>query len=425
MRITFISQGLGKIEPPKVHGSISIWTYETARLLAAAHSILVVELGEQPFRTRQAEHEGARYIYVPSALNRALNRAHRVTARIWRILLGKTRPNRLPEYASMLYNLGYIIQASWHARWWASNIIHVHNFSQFVYIVRAFNPDARLILHMHCEWLSQHEPRTIARRIQSADSIICCSGHVRRRLLEVFPEVRAKSHVVYNGTNVERFGVRKNEPQTKSDVDGARILFVGRISPEKGVHLLVEAFVKVAAQFPDASLDIVGGAGSLPADFLVGLSCDPLVRKLEEFYGTDYLSEVKGRMPANLRPRVRFHGNVAHQELAEHYQRASMFVLSSLSDAFPLTVVEAMAAGLPVVASAVGGVPEAVVDNETGYLVEPSNATALATAICRLLGDNGTRTRMAREARRRAEKFFSWRAISEEVMRVYSSSGNG
>jgi glycosyltransferase involved in cell wall biosynthesis len=271
---------------------------------------------------------------------------------------------------------------------------------------------------MHCEWLSQHDPLMIAPRVAKADAIVCCSGHVLRRFLEVFPAFRAKSQIVYNGTNIDRF-----RPSEKVGNGGAsqplRILFVGRISPEKGVHVLVDAFARIAATIPRATLELVGGSGSLPPEFLVGLSRDPLVRRLEAFYGSDYVADVKRRIPAELRDRVMFHGSVGHDVVAGHYRDATIFVIPSFSDAFPLTVVEAMGAGLPVVGSAVGGIPEAVIDGETGLLVEPDDADALAEALRRVLVDRELRVRMAAAGRARVLRMFSWSAISAQVSGVY------
>lgn len=420
-RVAFISQGLGRITPPHAQGSIATWTYETARHLARDYSLVLIELGEQPVGTREIVHDGATYIYVPAAVNRVLNAVHTRLSRIAGLFLSRRRRMLRPAYASLFHNLGYILQAAWQARRSRCDVIHIHNFSQFVPVVRALNPVAFLALHMNCEWLSQHDPAMIGRRLKHVDAVICCSGHVRRRLLEVFPEMSGKSHVVYNGANVERFLPSTPPPAGRQEC-APRLLFVGRISPEKGVHLLASALPLVAARFPDVSLHLVGGAGSLPADFLVGLSRDPLVKKLESFYGGDYAAEVKRRIPPELAGRVVFHGNVAHSELGAHYRDAALFVCPSLSDAFPLTVVEAMAAGLPVVGSTVGGIPEAVVDGVTGALVEPDNPEALAAGIIRLLEDAPARRRMAQAARERALTMFSWRAISGQLVRVYSEA---
>jgi len=419
-RVAIISQGMGQIEPPRVHGSIATWSYETACHLKKTCSLLLVEFGEQQFRAHFLEHEGVLYVYAPKAINRIVNAVHRRLANVTRYLRSAARRTLRPAYASSFHNLGYIVHAACYTRHWRADVVHIHNFSQFVPIIRLLNPKARLILHMHCEWLSQHDPTLVARRIEKADAIVCCSAHVRRRLLEVFPALAQKSHVVYNGTNEDSFQP-SNNVAAQGKAQHLRVLFVGRISPEKGVHTLVEAFAKIASLFPEASLELVGGAGNLPPELLSGLSKDPLVRKLKSFYETDYLTAVKDRIPEQLDKRVAFHGRVAHDKLPERLGKATIFVSPSFSDAFPLTVVEAMAAGLPVVASTVGGIPEAVVDGETGLLVPPDDADALADAMKRMLSDSGLRERMASAGRKRALELFSWKAISNQISRVYFS----
>jgi glycosyltransferase involved in cell wall biosynthesis len=418
-RVAFISQCLGRIVPPQAHGSIAIWTYETARHLSKEFSVTMMEAGEKAFRTQETEHEGMKFVYVGTALNRAINAVHRRLAGLLRRFWSVERRTRCPAYTSLFHNLGFSLLAAWQARRFRCNIIHVHNYSQFVPVMRALNPSAKIIIHMNCEWLSQHEPRMIERRLRSADVIVGCSGHISGRIVERFPALKPKCQVVYNGSNVERLAPVPESGESSQDL---RVLFVGRISPEKGVHLLVDAFKAIAEEFPSAQLDLVGGAGSMPAEFLVALSDDPLVRGLQSFYQCDYLADIQGRIPDSLKKRVHFHGNVAHRELAQHYRRASVFVNPSLSDAFPLTVVEAMAAELPVVASAVGGVPESVADGVTGLLVEPDSAEALADGLRRLLGDEELRRRMAPAARERALKLFSWQAIAKQIGHVYRAA---
>jgi spore coat protein SA len=417
-RVAFISQCLGRIVPPKAEGSIATWTYETARHLCRDHPVLLIECGERPFRSSRVQHEGIACFYVPTAINRVVNALHSRWSRLWN-RVRHAEPSRLrPAYTSIFHNLGFSIQAAWAARRWRADVIHVHNFSQFVPVMRLFNPSARIVIHMNCEWLSQHEPRMIARRLESVDAIVGCAAHIIRKIVARFPNVAPKCHVVFNGANVERF-VPCAQSVAAEPPSPLRILFVGRVSPEKGVHLLVEAFKTVAAKYPTAQLDLVGGVGSLSADFLVALSDDPHVRSLETFYRSDYFAHLQGLLPDDLKARVHFHGDVTHGELATHYARATVFVSASLSDAFPLTVVEAMAAGLPIAGSAVGGVPEAVVDELTGLLAEPNSADALASALCRLLADGSLRQRMALEARQRALRLFSWRAIADTVAEVY------
>jgi glycosyltransferase involved in cell wall biosynthesis len=97
-----------------------------------------------------------------------------------------------------------------------------------------------------------------------------------------------------------------------------------------------------------------------------------------------------------------------------------VFVNASLSDAFPLPVVEGMAAGLPVIASAVGGIPEAVQDGETGFLIRPDDVDGLAAAMRRLLAGNELRERMGSLGRKRALGMFAWEVIARRTEDLYA-----
>jgi glycosyltransferase involved in cell wall biosynthesis len=418
-RVAFISQCLGRIVPPQAHGSIAIWTYETARRLAKTHSVLLIELGERPFTISRNESEGASYVYVPTAPVRFINAAFSRLGKLARMFWSAEKKLRRPDYTSVFHNLGFSLQAAWHARRSRCQVIHIHNFSQFLPVIRWLNSKATVVLHMNCEWLSQHDAEMIARRLRRANAVICCSNHIRTKLLNRFPQMSTKSHIVYNGGDVERF-VPSLDAVTVDPPAPLRLLFVGRISPEKGVHLLIDAFINVGNTFQTAELHLVGGAGNLSADFLVALSDDPNVQGLASFYKGDYLAEVKSRIPDHLQKRVIFHGNQSHDQLKDHFKRATIFVISSLSDAFPLTVVEAMAAGLPVVGSAVGGIKESVLHGKTGMLVTPNSAESLAEGISRLLGDRDLRKKMALAARERALNSFSYQAIADQLSSVYS-----
>lgn len=421
-RVAFISQGMGGITPPKAKGSIAIWTYETVRHLGRDQAVILFEFGEKWFRTTCLQHEGSTYVYLPTMLNRIINALHRRVSGLVRCVLSKKLWMLRPEFSSFFYNLGFILQAAWYARKWRCDVIHIQNFSQFVPVVRAMNPSAKIVLHMHCEWLSQLDPQMIEQRLKSADVVVGCSAYIVRKISERFPQFGEKYRVVYNGADVNHFLPNRDVGATDSS-NTLRILFVGRISPEKGVHILIEAFRLVAEKFPTASLELVGGFGAMPANFLVFLSQDPTVKELKPFYSGDYMAYIKSRIPNDLAGRVTFHGNIAHRQLVEHYRRASLFVNSSLSDAFPIPVVEAMAAGLPIVASAVGGIPEAVVNESTGILVKPNDPEELARALGRLLGDDDLRKRMSARARDRAIKLFSWHAIAEQVVCVHGTKG--
>jgi glycosyltransferase involved in cell wall biosynthesis len=133
-------------------------------------------------------------------------------------------------------------------------------------------------------------------------------------------------------------------------------------------------------------------------------------------------------MPADVSEKVTFHGWVGHRpQLIEHYYQGDIFVLPSIcNDSFGIPVVEAMAAGAPVVASRSGGVVETVKDRETGFIVEKNDAPQLAQALLSLLQDDALRKAMGKAGRERALANFTWDKVADTMFRRYQAlSGAG
>ena len=137
--------------------------------------------------------------------------------------------------------------------------------------------------------------------------------------------------------------------------------------------------------------------------------------EVREQPASGYLEASLARLPADARARIRLHGKRPHDELPAFYRRADVLVVPSLSEAFGKPAVEAMASGLPVVATRVGGIPEVVADGETGLLVPPNDPVALAEAMGRLAADPALRARLGAAGRARAEERFSYDRIAREV----------
>ena len=117
---------------------------------------------------------------------------------------------------------------------------------------------------------------------------------------------------------------------------------------------------------------------------------------------------------------MRLHGRRRHDELPDFYRGADIVVVPSLSEAFGMATVEAMACGLPVVATDAGGLPEVVVDGETGLLVRRNDPRGLADALVRLAGDEQLRRRLGAAGRSRVEQLFSYDRIAVEVEELYA-----
>lgn len=179
-----------------------------------------------------------------------------------------------------------------------------------------------------------------------------------------------------------------------------RILTVGRLVERKGYELLIRALPQV----PRAELVVVGGPPGVPLDD------DPYARRLRT------LADRLG-----VTDRVRLVGAVPHTELPTWYRSADVVATVPWYEPFGLTPLEAMACGVPVVAAAVGGLTDTVVDGVTGDLVPSHDPAALATALRRLLGDDMRRFSYAAAAVDRAARSYSWPRITQRLLSVYTS----
>jgi len=119
---------------------------------------------------------------------------------------------------------------------------------------------------------------------------------------------------------------------------------------------------------------------------------------------------------------VTFTGRITTEELVRHYQAAQLSVTASVYEGFGLPAAEAMACGLPAVATTAGALPEVVAHGETGLLVPPKDPQALAQAIRRLLDDDELRQRTGEAGRQRVEKYFTWTEAAKKTLDIYEEA---
>ena len=174
------------------------------------------------------------------------------------------------------------------------------------------------------------------------------------------------------------------------------VLFVGRLSAPKGIYDLFDAIPRVIERHPEARFVLVGVAEND--------AMEPVIRAEAERRG--------------IAPRVAFLGSLEGHEKAAAFVTSQMLVLPSWTEGFPLVIPEAMAAGLPVIATGVGTIPDFVTDAEDGFLIAPRDPRALADRICRLLGDEGLRRRISKRVRERALHEFAIDVGCGKVMEV-------
>lgn len=417
MKIAFVSQPFAHVG--RAHeDSITIWTHRVLQAINRAEDAIIIYCRTLP-EFKQVEQRGrVEYRRVPANRDEKFARVGKIIDR----LLHHPRPKR-PFFASPFNYLEYGLRVALDLRQQCCDIVHIHNSTQFVPLIRVFNPHIKIVLHMHCEWLSQLDQKMIEQRLAQTDLIIGCSKHVIEKIQTRFPQFAERCQVVHNGVDLERFStppksVTANTRQPK------RLLYVGRVSPEKGVHVLLSAMEKVCAQFPDIQLDVVGGFGSAPFEYMVLVSDENMVRDLGVFYhgwrhSSSYTDHLQKELPVHLRQHINFVGELPHDAVIAYYHQADVLVNPALSEAFGLSLVEAMASKLPVVATNVGGMQEIVVHNKTGLLVEPTNPDALANALIDLLQNENLCHTMGENGYGRVTELYTWQHIADTLWSKY------
>lgn len=232
--------------------------------------------------------------------------------------------------------------------------------------------------------------------LRRAGAITAVSGFQARELARDLSLPEDSIDVIPNPISPELFR-RALEPRVEPD--RPVVLYTGRIELNKGSLELLRSVDRVLARFPDVEYVIAGGRHN-------SIDEQALARELGS----------NGK-----RGKVRLVGHVAWQQLAEWYRRATVFVMPSHYETFGISVIEAMAFGLPVVATKVGGLPEVVADGVTGILVPRGDANALADAVTQLLGDADLRRRMGQAGQARVRSDFTIDRIVDRTLAVYEA----
>jgi len=288
-----------------------------------------------------------------------------------------------------------------------ATVVHAHAFGYFPTWAARFARSLKsnpLIVTPHSNEgsatsLSRLYARATARvTLQGADRVIALTPGEATRLARwgVPPE---RIRVIPNGLDLAEFrGVARRRPGAP-DRDPV-ILYVGRIYPEqKGLDTLLEAFGAVA-RGNQSQLRLVG----------------------EDWGGLETVMRLAHR--AGVENRVHAPGILSRADLLAEYADADLVVLPSHFDSFPFVLLEAMASGLPVVATRVGGIAEVAIDGTTAVLVPPSDPPALADALGRVLADPTLAARLGAAGRQRAES-YSWDRVIPQYFSVLAEVMGG
>lgn len=277
-------------------------------------------------------------------------------------------------------------------------LLHVHVASgnsflrKTLFIWLAYLARCPVVLHLHgSEFRGFYEQKLgwagrwlVKRSMEKAASVVALSTSWSQWLQEGLGLVNVV--VIHNGV--------PELMQSRDDVSPVpRILFLGQLGARKGADTLIDAMKKVVLQVPSAVLEF-GGDGNLEL----------------------YRCQAK-----SLSENVRFLGWINDHEKAEALRRASVLCLPSWNEGLPMSVLEAMGAGLPVITTPVGGIPEAVKHGINGYLVQPGDVNCLADQIIRVLRDPDLQHRLGAEGKRIHAERFSEEAMAKAFEELYRS----
>jgi glycogen synthase len=311
----------------------------------------------------------------------------------------------------------------------SADVVHCHTwYSHFGGILAKLNYGIPLVITVHSleplrpwkrEQLGGGYDFTVwleRTALEMADAVIAVSNGTKADLERLFRIEPDRLHVIYNGIDLDEYQPTKaTDALVRHGIDPAQpyLLFVGRITRQKGIVHLVRAI-----QFMDPNFQIVLCAGApdtpeIEAEMQAALSEAQAKRK-----GIIWINEM-----------------VEKKTVQQLYAQAAVFCCPSIYEPFGIINLEAMACETAVVASAVGGIKEVVVDGETGFLVpveqmsespfEPTNPERferdLATRINRVMANPELQKKFGRAGRKRAEEKFGWAAIAQETKQLYES----
>ena len=310
-----------------------------------------------------------------------------------------------------------------------ADVVHCHTwYSHFGGILAKLNYGRPLVITVHSleplrpwkrEQLGGGYDFTVwleKTAMEMADAVVAVSHETKKDIERLFQIEPARLHVIYNGIDLQEY-----RPSAESDVlvrhgidpEKPFLLFVGRITRQKGIVHLVRA---IEMMDPGFQIVLCAGAPDTPA---IAEEMKAAVRQAQEKRGDIIWIEEMLEKPS----------------VIELYSRAAVFCCPSIYEPFGIINLEAMACETAVVASAVGGIKEVVVDGETGFLVpveqmkespfEPINpgkfSRDLAGRINELMADPKLQEKFGRAGRKRAEEQFSWGAIAQETKQLYES----
>lgn len=217
---------------------------------------------------------------------------------------------------------------------------------------------------------------------------VALSNEIQKTIVEEYKLEKTSIPVVLNGINLSKC-IKKQSYELQDEI---RILHIGRFSNQKNHKGLIEAFILIHEQFPNARLELIGDG--------------------------ENRDKILGQIKKNkLEQSIRILGQ--QNNVFDYLNNADIFVLPSNYEGIPMTLIEAMATGLPIVATNVGGIPDMLMNAEDAFVVN-NNVTELAEAVEKLLQDKNLRIKFGTNAKIKSVK-FSARVMAERYLKIYTA----
>ncbi|GEM_PF-6092552 len=305
----------------------------------------------------------------------------------------------VPPYTFNLFSIPWVFK-------------NYHNHQQFVlrihspeylfptaYLVKKLRPDIPLIIHYHLDQTGRVWTKMNRILLNMADAVISDSEFLKKQLVERVGINQKKIHVIYCGVNVESIKPKVNKGLALAYAKARpykTILFLGRFIERKRPDLAIKIFAKLHAKHPDTKLIMVGEG--------------PMEERLR--------LQVAGY---RLQNTVEFTGPLFGEEKLKRYHQADLFLFPSEKEGFVLVVLEAMAAGLPLLVPDALGFPEAVENGKNGYLADPDNIGDWVKKSEKILFSPVLQNSMRKYSRYLAETKFSWETCAQKNLKIYQS----
>ncbi len=257
------------------------------------------------------------------------------------------------------------------------------------------NPNEKSMLRFNY-LLRSYEKKLMNR----SDALIAVSKYTVDELTELYGIDEKKIHVIYNGVDVQKFKPRPDRTELRREFglenEKKIVLFVGRLYHRKGLEILLRSIPPLLQEFSDVKF-VISGTGFKEKEE----SLRNLTKQLD------------------IEDHVTFRGYVPDEKLPNLYSASDIFVLPAIYENFPFAILEAQATGLPVISTKVGGIPEFLVDNENGFLIDPGDSTQLTQRVLTLLQDPKLAKEMGNRGRKLIEEKFAWHLITSQVIDLY------